>query len=127
MYDLMVTVSLLVDDIHVGVETLRRSIGIPEPRPQHYQSAAGLDAVFCRVNPKYADAPTRLELIQAATIDDRDGSTGVFPVAEIAARQGNRTIKWHATEVAMSDETLADLATHLQGLGVPHGFVPSNA
>jgi len=127
MYDLMVTASLLVDDIHVGVETLRRSIGIPEPRAQWYQSAAGLDAVFCRVHTKYAVGPTRLELVAPATIDERDRTAGIFPVTQIAARQGERPIKWHATELAMSDETFADLAAHLDGLGVPHGFVPPDA
>jgi hypothetical protein len=127
MYDLMVTVSLLVDSIHVGVDALRRSIGIPEPRPQSYRSAAGLDAVFCRVHPKYAVAPTFLELVAAASVDERDGRPGIFPVAQIAARQGDRPIKWHATELAMSDEMLADLSAHLNGLGVPHGFVPPDA
>jgi hypothetical protein len=127
MYDLMATVSVLVDNIHVGVETLCRSIGIPEPRPQSYRSAAGLDAVFCRVHTKYAVAPTFLELVTAASIDERDCNAGVFPVAQIAARQGDRAIKWHATELAMGDETLADLAAHLDGLGVPHGFVPPDA
>jgi len=72
MYELMVTVSLLVDDIHVGVERLRHSIGIPEPRPRHFQSAAGLDAVFCRVHPKYAIGPTCLELVAPATVDGPD-------------------------------------------------------
>jgi hypothetical protein len=124
MYQLMTTVSLLVDDIHTGVDTLCRTIGIPEPRPQSFRSGAGIDAVFCRVHVKYPVAPTFLELVAPASVDNAPSEGGVFPVAQIAARQGNRAIKWHATELSMSDETFTELSTHLDQLGVPHGFIP---
>jgi hypothetical protein len=124
VYELMTTVSLLVDDIHAGVDTLSRTIGIPEPRPQSFRSGAGIDAVFCRVHVKYPVAPTFLELVAPASVDNAPAEGGVFPVAQIAARQGNRAIKWHATELSMSEETFTELSAHLDQLGVPHGFVP---
>jgi hypothetical protein len=123
MYELMTTVSVLIDDIHAGVEALCSSIGIPEPRPQSFRGGPGIDAVFCRVHPKYAVAPTFLELVAPAPGGDSTGA-GPFPVAEIAARQGSRAIKWHATEVAMPEEAMLDLSRHLERLGVPHGFMP---
>jgi len=126
MYDLMTTVSVLVDDIRQGVETLCARLGIPEPRPQSFRGGPGIDAVFCRVHPKYAIAPTFLELVAAAPIEGAASGAPVFPVAQIAARQGHRGIKWHATEIAMPQDTLLDLSAHLDRLGVPHGFVPSD-
>ena len=123
MYQLMTTVSVLVDDIHSGVETLCRTIGIPEPRPQSYRSGPGIDAVFCRVHVKYAVAPTFLELV-APGGGEASADYPLFPVTQIAARQGKRAIKWHATELSMTEETFVDLARHLERLGVPHGFMP---
>jgi hypothetical protein len=124
VFDLMTTVSVLTDDIGAGVETLCARIGIPEPRQQSFRSGAGIDAVFCRVHPKYAVAPTFLELVAPAPLDEAPPDEAVFPVATIAARQGDRSIKWHATEIAMPEATLLDLSDHLNALGVPHGFVP---
>jgi hypothetical protein len=124
-YQLMTTVSVLVDDIRDGVDTLCRAIGVPEPRAQSYRSGPGIDAVFCRVHVKYAVAPTFLELVAAAEpAAGGETASALFPVAQIAARQGRRAIKWHATELSMPGETLADLSRHLAELGVPHGFVP---
>jgi hypothetical protein len=126
VFELMTTVSVLTDDIGAGVETLCARLGVPEPRPQSFRSGAGIDAVFCRVHPKYAVAPTFLELVAPAPSDNAPPDEAVFPVATIAARQGDRPIKWHATEIAMPEATLLDLSSHLQALGVPHGFVPAD-
>ena len=126
MYDLMTTVSVLVDDIAVGVEALRARLGVPEPRPQSFRSGAGIDAVFCRVHPKYAVAPTFLELVAPAPVDGAAVDQPVFPVAQIAARQGDRPIKWHATEISMPKAMLLELSEHLNARGVPHGFIPSD-
>ena len=126
MYDLMTTVSVLVDDIDPAVTALVDSLGLPPPRPQSFREGPGIRAMFCRVHPKYAVAPTFLELVAAGPIGDPAPDAGVFPVVAIAARQGARAIKWHATEISMPDETLLDLSRHLERLGVPHGFVPSD-
>ena len=126
MFDLMTTVSVLVDDIGVGVETLCARLGVPEPRPQSFRGGPGIDAVFCRVHPKYAVAPTFLELVAAAPAEDATANESVFPVAQIGARQGDRSIKWHATEIAMPEPMLLDLSAHLDTLGVSHGFVPAD-
>jgi hypothetical protein len=120
MYQLMTTVSVLIDDISSGVDELCRTIGIPMPRPQSYRSGTGVEAVFMRVHPKYAVAPTFLELI---TPGEGDGP-GAIPVGPIADRHGSRSIKWHATELAMPEAELHDLADHLDRLGVPLGFFP---
>ena len=126
MFDLMTTVSVLVDDIGAGVETLCARLGLPEPRPQSYRGGPGIDAVFCRVHPKYPVAPTFLELVAPAPVPDVPADGSVFPVATIAARQGDRSIKWHATEIAMPEAMLLDLSEHLTALGVAHGFVPAD-
>ena len=120
MYQLMTTVSVLVDDIAGGVEQLGRSIGVPTPRPQSYRSGPGVDAVFMRVHPKYAVAPTFLELVAPGAGDDPGG----IPIAAIAARQGGRAVRWHATELAMPEEQLLDLADHLDRIGTPVAFFP---
>jgi hypothetical protein len=120
MYQLMTTVSVLVEDITAGVDQLGRTIGVPTPRPQSYRSGAGVDAVFMRVHPKYAVAPTFLELIAPGAGDGPD----TIPIAAIARRQGTRRVRWHATELAMPERELHDLADHLRELGVPIGFFP---
>jgi hypothetical protein len=134
MYPLMTTVSLLVDDIHAGVATLGRTIGLLEQRPGAYRAGPGISAVFCRLHPKYAVAPTFLELVSQASphqpsddlglAGDHQTTTAVFPLTEVAERQGARPIKWHATELAMTDEEVVDLADHLQSLGVTVGYHP---
>jgi hypothetical protein len=123
MYELMVTVSVVVHDIAPAVETLTGALGIPEPRPQSYRDGPGIRAVFCRVHPKYAVAPTFLELVAPGPIP-ADAGEHVFPVAAVAAVQGDRAVKVHATELGMPDETLVDLGEHLERLGVPHRVVP---
>jgi hypothetical protein len=126
MYDLMTTVSVLVDEIDPAVATLCRTIGIPEPRPQSYRAGSGIQAVFCRVHPKYAVAPTFLELVAAGPLDDSDPDVPAFPVLATAARQGNRGVKVHATELAMPEEAMLDLSRHLDQSGVPYYFFPPN-
>jgi hypothetical protein len=125
VYQLMTTVSILVDDIDAGVHTLCRSIGLPVPRPQSYRGGSGIDAVFCRVHPKYAIAPTFLELTSPSAAISKEGeSNEPFPILQIADRQGSRAIKWHATEIAMPEEEMLDLAGHLHNLGIDVGFLP---
>jgi hypothetical protein len=116
----MTTVSVLVDDIRSGVETLCRTLGVPEPRPQSYRAGPGVDAVFMRVNPKYAVAPTFLELIAPGPGADDDA----IPISAIAASQATRPIKWHATELAMPEQQLHALADQLKQLAVNVAFFP---
>jgi hypothetical protein len=127
VYDLMTTVSVLVDDVDPAVETLCRALGVPQPRPQSFREGPGIRAMFCRVHPKYAVAPTFLEVVAAGPIGDLPPGAAVFPVSVTAAHQGSRPVKVHATEISMSDETMQDLSRHLDRLGVPHGFIPSDA
>jgi hypothetical protein len=121
LYQLMTTVSILLDDIRSGVDTLCRAIAIPEPRPQSYRGGA----VFCRVHTKYAVAPTFLELIAPpASSSSVSEPIDPFGLGKSAARQGSRRIKWHATELAMPESQMLDLAAHLEQRDVPVGFVP---
>ena len=120
MYQLMTTVSILLDDIAAGVDQLGRALGVPAPRPQAYRGGGSVEAVFLRVHVKYAVAPTFLELIAPGPVD----TPGGIPIAAIMARQGARPVKWHATELAMPEAQLHGLADHLAELGVPVGFFP---
>jgi hypothetical protein len=120
MYQLMTTVSILLDDIAAGVDQLGRALGVPAPRPQAYRGGGSVEAVFLRVHVKYAVAPTFLELIAPGPVD----TPGGIPIAAIKARQGDRSVKWHATELAMPEPQLHDLAGHLAALGVPVAFFP---
>jgi hypothetical protein len=130
----MTTVCLFVDDIHDGVATLQRAIGLIDQRPAAFRAGPGISAVFCRVHPKYAVAPTFLELTSQAPPDQNSDDLGVggreettaavFPMREIGERQGPRPIKWHATELAMTDDVIADLARHLDGLHITVGYFP---
>ena len=124
MYQLMTTVSILLDDIRTGVDVLCQTIGIPEPRPQSFRSGPGADAVFCRVHTKYAVAPTFLELIAPPADSNESETHDPFGLRRTAARQANRSVRWHATELAMPEPQMLELADHLEGLDVPVGFVP---
>jgi hypothetical protein len=73
-----------------------------------------------RVNPKYAVAPTFLELIAPGPGDVDDA----IPISAIAASQAARPIKWHATELAMPEQQLHGLADRLKQLGVYVAFFP---
>ena len=95
MYDLMTTVSVLVDDLDPAVDVLCNSLGVPRPRPQALREGPGIRAMFCRVHPKYPVAPTFLEIVSPGPVGDVGSAGGVFPVVEIATRQGSRPVKWH--------------------------------
>jgi len=139
MYELMVTISILVDDIQSGVEDLRSNVGLIEQRPASFVAGPGISAVFARVHPSYEVAPTFLELAAAAPADQATSVPGIltdgdepadaarafpFPMPAVSALQGTRAIKWHATEVGMSDEVLDELAAHLETLGISPGWWP---
>lgn len=130
----MTTVSLLVDDIHAGLATLQRSIGLLEQRPGAYRAGPGITAVFCRLHPKYAVAPTFLELVAQAPAEQEsdargpagqhETTTAVFPLQALSQRQGQRPVKWHATELAMTDDEIVDLGRHLESLDIAVGYHP---
>ena len=66
-----------------------------------------------RVHPTYAVAPTFLELIAPGaepSADDQSDDEWTWPIGAIAERHFQRSIKWHATELAMPAEQLSELA-----------------
>ena len=115
MFDLLVSSSVVVDDVGGAVDRVTRSLGVPAPKASWYAEAPGLQAVFCRVHPSMAVSPTRFELIAPAPVTE-----GLirFYVPETVAMQGARPIKTHATAIATSDQPA--VIERLQRLGVPH-------
>ena len=105
MFDLLVSASVVVDDVSGAVERVSERLDVPAPRPTWFAPAPGLEAVFCRVHPSMAVSPTRFELAPAP-ITETDVPIR-FYVPEIVARQGARPIKAHATaHIARSDSPL---------------------
>jgi hypothetical protein len=123
MYQLMTSVSIVVDDIPSAVTTLVDAIGIGVPKPHWYVEGSGIKAQFCRVHPSYVVAPTLLELV--APGEQGAGASQAFPVADIAAKQGSRSIKVHATGLGLPSHAVHDLGVHLEQIGVPHWYLGS--
>jgi hypothetical protein len=121
MYQLLTSISVIVEDIPSAVSTLIDAIGIGVPKPHWYVEGSGIKAQFCRVHPSYVVAPTLLELVAAGEVPP-DASHS-FPVAEIAAQQGSRPIKIHASGIGVPAVDLHDLGRHLQHLDVPHWYL----
>jgi len=81
-------------------------------------------ALFCRVHPVYAVAPTSLELVTAGpAAEPVPERLKGFPVAEVAALQGNRKIKLHSTPIAMPSEMVSELGERLWDASEPHGYL----
>jgi hypothetical protein len=124
MYQLLVTVNIIVDDLARAVSTMRDAIGMPEPRPSYFASAPGIDVVFCRVNPVYAVAPTRLEFVASAPTGDLAPGEVFFPVDFLGSQHGDRPFRIHATQIAMPDDYMGEIGDHLRRTGVVHRFEP---
>jgi hypothetical protein len=120
-YQLLTSVSMVVEDIPSAVSTLVDAIGIGVPKPHWYVEGSGIKAQFCRVHPSYVVAPTLLELVAPGQVPP-DASHS-FPVADISAKQGNRQIKIHATGIGLPAVALHDLGRHLKQVGVPHWYL----
>jgi hypothetical protein len=120
-YELLTSISMVVEDIPSAVSTLVDAIGIGVPKPHWYVEGSGIRAQFCRVHPSYVVAPTLIELVTAAEVPP--DASHAFPVAEIAAKQGNRPVKIHATGIGLPAVALYDLGRHLQQLGVSHWYL----
>jgi hypothetical protein len=112
---------MVVKDIPSAVSTLIDAIGIGVPKPHWYVEGSGIKAQFCRVHPSYVVAPTLLELVAAGEVPPEASHS--FPVAEIAAKQGSRPVKIHATGIGLPAAALHDLGRHLQQLDVPHWYL----
>jgi hypothetical protein len=123
--EILVSASIVVDDLSSAVEKLCSALGLPDPLPRWYSEAPGVRAMFCRVHPSYAVAPTRLELVSAAPIAGDTTNSSGFPVAAVAARQGSRPIKVHSTPIGMPDEAVRELGERLWDLSVAHGYLGS--
>jgi hypothetical protein len=120
-YQLLTSISMVVEDIPSAASTLVDAIGIGVPKPHWYVEGSGIKAQFCRVHPSYVVAPTLLELVAPGEVPP-DASHS-FPVAEIAAKQGNRPVKIHATGIGLPAVALHDLGRHLKQIGVPHWYL----
>jgi hypothetical protein len=117
VFDLLVSASVVVNDVAGAVDRVTSRLGVPQPRPSWLAPAPGLEAMFCRVHPSMDVSPTRFELIAPVPITDGAGPLR-FYVPEIVASQGDRPIKAHATALATSLQS--DVIERLQRLGVRH-------
>jgi hypothetical protein len=122
MFEILKSVSILVDDVPYGVECLCHSIGLLEPRPQSYMQGLGTSAVLCRVHPKYAVAPTLLELISCQ--DNEEPGVPRYPLAEISALQGQRELKAHSTSIGLNADALSEVVSRLEKEEIAHEFFP---
>jgi len=120
-YELMSSVSIIVDDLPTAVDTLVTKLGIAVPPPQAYNGTGGISAVFCRVHKKYVVAPTFVELVVAMPYED--GDPHVFAVEDLKSRQQGRPVKVHATLLAMPEERLKALQAHLEERGVAYSLL----
>ena len=124
-YDLLHSPDAVVPDVARTARAMVERVGLPEPRPGWFQSSAchGYRALFARVHPSRLLAPSRLEVI---TPGPRTSSPGVADIPayidEIAAMQGDRPLKTHATVLTSSQ--FPELVEDLRRSGVRHRVDP---
>ena len=124
-YDLLHSPDAVVPDVAQTARAMVERIGLPEPRPAWFQASAchGYRALFARVHPSRRLAPSRLEVIAPGP---RSSSPGVADVPayidEIAAMQGSRPLKTHAT--VLTSSSFPELVEDLRRKGVRHRVDP---
>jgi len=124
-YDLLHSPDAVVPDVRVTARLLVERLGLPEPKPGWFQSSAchGYTALFARVHPSRAVAPSRIEAIAPAPRPLRPDPADVpANVGYIAALQADRPLKTHATVLTTS--RFAELAAGLARNGVRHRIDP---
>lgn len=120
-YDMLHSPDFVVPDVRSTVRSLVDKVGLAQPRPGWYQCFPGhaYEAVFARVGPSRVSAPSRLEIISPYPLPSPvDPSVPRSYVEEIAALQGSRPVKTHATVVTTSD--LPGLLDLVRSRGIRH-------
>ena len=124
-YDLLHSPDAVVPDVDGTARAMVDRIGLPEPRPAWFQPSVchGYRALFARVHPSRRLAPSRLEVIAPGP---RSSAPGVADVPayidEIAAMQGDRPLKTHAT--VLTSSSFPELVEDLGRKGVRHRVDP---
>jgi len=124
-YDLLHAPDAVVPDVDRTVRSMVDRVGLPEPRAAWFQPSLchGYRALFARVHPSRRVAPSRLEVIAPGP---RSSSPGVADIPayvdEIAAMQGCRPLKTHAT--VLTSSSFAELVEGLRRKGVRHRVDP---
>ena len=124
-YDLLHSPDAVVPDVDRTARAMVERVGLPEPRPAWFQASVchGYRALFARVHPSRQLAPSRLEVIAPGP---RSPSPGVADVPayidEIAAMQGDRPLKTHAT--VLTSSAFPELVEDLLRKGVRHRVDP---
>lgn len=115
MFDYMFSSDIFVDNMARQVELLVRHLRLHPPRPKAIVTdSPEAHATMMRLHKSFAEAPTRLEIIQPA------GTTGHWNVAHIQdawRSQVDRPIRFHNSVV------LGDVDAHSESMrikGIPH-------
>jgi hypothetical protein len=133
VFDFLINAEVIVDDVDVAERVFVDALGFPEPRPSWSgkEPGYGFTFLFARVHPKLKLAPTRIEAMAIAPVDqavDPIFTLGFLP--DLLSTQGDRPWKTHANEVATSD--IAAVAARLRSRGcsfyeIPRGEQNPNA
>lgn len=119
MYHALVSADIVTDQPDDAAARLVTLFGLPAPRPGAVLEPPGhgFRAVWLRVQPSLAGAPTRIELIGA-----RPRTEPHDYVEERIAAQGSRPVRTHATVLAGDVGAVLD---RLRSKGVRHRVTPA--
>ena len=124
-YDLLHSPDAVVADVHETARTLVERVGLPEPRPGWFQQSVchGYEALFARVHPSRQHAPSRIEAIAPGPQSSSPAGTDIPAyVREIAALQGDRPLKTHAT--VLTSSLFPEIVDELRRKAVRHRVDP---
>ncbi len=124
-YDLLHSPDAVVADVDRTARTLVERVGLLEPRAAWFQPSLchGYQALFARVHPSRAVSPSRLEVISSGPRSPSPAPTDIPAyIDEIAAMQGGRPCKTHAT--VLTSSAFSDLVEDLRRRGVVHRVDP---
>ena len=124
-YDLLHSPDAVVADVDRTARTLVDRIGLLEPRPAWFQPSLchGYRALFARVHPSRGVSPSRLEVISSGPRSPSPAATDIPAyIDEIAAMQGSRPCKTHAT--VLTSSAVSELVEDLRRRGVVHRVDP---
>jgi hypothetical protein len=118
MIDLLMSADLLVDTpsaVDRTVELLVDRIGLPEQRATwgHDATDSNYRAMFARVHPRLAVAPTTIEVVAP-----RDVGVEGDPIVDAWRAQQHRPVRTHATVFAT--RVFDDVVEHVRQAGVRH-------
>jgi hypothetical protein len=123
-YDMVHSPDAIVADVVATARLMVDRLGLIEPREAWLQRSRrhGYEALFARVHPSREVAPTRLEVISAGVHTGTEPEDIPAYIPEVAARQGDRPLKTHAT--VLTSSSFDELVEGLERRGVRHRVDP---